>query len=161
MGNRYAIRHVRNPGKDKMRIPTPPRPLTVLAILGVFTLPLVLAGCSMRLHRDSPKDVRKCCHRLSLQATEMQRFDRYCKVALFLANSTNTKAVGSGVRKSARDAVNVCKFVFRVDTDEELVRAGDEQDYYKVRSYVLPDPADNGGWMHPNCDPAEVHCEEF
>tara|TARA_S200002703_G_scaffold104177_1_gene90410 strand:- start:2663 stop:2938 length:276 start_codon:yes stop_codon:yes gene_type:complete len=91
----------------------------------------------------------------------MEKFNRYCKVALFLANSENSKEVGSGVRKGARDAVNVCKFVFGVKTDDELVTAGDEQEYYRVRSYILKEPDLNQGWIRPNCDPAEIHCEEF
>jgi len=91
----------------------------------------------------------------------MDTFNRYCKVALFLAQSENKKEVGSGVRKKARDAVNICKFVFDVETDDELVVAGDQQDYYKVRSYLVPDPFENGGWNHPDCDPSEMGCEEF
>jgi len=113
-------------------------------------------GCA---HKPVPQG-DQCCERLSLHHTEMDKFNRYCKVALFLAKSTN-KAVGTGVRKGARDAVEVCKFVFNVDTDDELVAAGDQQDYYRVRSYIIPNPADNGGWIHPACDPAEIHCEEF
>jgi hypothetical protein len=91
----------------------------------------------------------------------MDTFNRYCKVALFLAQSENKKEVGSGVRRKARDAVNICKFVFNVETDDDLVVAGDKQDYYRVRSYFVPDPSENGGWNHPTCDPDEMGCEEF
>ena len=92
----------------------------------------------------------------------MDRFNRYCKVALFLAKSENTEAVGSKVKEGARDAVNICKFVFSVDTDEDLIAAGDHQDYYyKVRSYRLSTPSESGGWDPPECDPHEIHCEEF
>ena len=113
------------------------------------------------LYKHSPEDVRQCCERVSAHAEEMKKFARYCKVAVFLANSKNTKAVGAGVRKSARQAVEVCKFVFRVTSDDDLVAAGDRQDFYKVRSYIVTEPDPNGFWMHPNCDPAEIHCEEF
>jgi len=91
----------------------------------------------------------------------MEKFNRYCKVALFLANSEKKKEVGSGVRKAARDAVNICKFVYAVETDADLRAAGDEQAYYKVRSYILREPDSDSGWWHPQCDPAEIHCEEF
>ena len=132
--------------------------VTFLGVLACLAL-VFLSGCA---HQQSPSDVRKCCERVSFHTKEMDKFARYCKVALFLANSENTKEVGSGVRKGARDAVNICKFVFDVDTDKDLLSAGDDQqDYYKVRSYILPSPAQSGGWHPPQCDPAEIHCEEF
>ena len=125
--------------------------VTMLGIAASLLLVLMFAsGCSM-----------KFCERVSLHQKEMDKFARYCKVALFLANSENTKEVGTGVRKGARDAVNVCKFVFDVTTDKDLLSAGDHQDYYKVRSYIYKDPRNNGGWNPPLCDPAEIHCEEF
>ena len=136
--------------------------ITMLGIASSILLVLMFAsGCSMKFYKQSPEDVRKCCERVSLHQKEMDKFARYCKVALFLANSENTKEVGSGVRKGARDAVNICKFVFDVTTDQDLLSAGDQQDYYKVRSYIVKDPYNNGGWHHPQCDPAEIHCEEF
>ena len=136
--------------------------ITMVGIASSILLVLMFAsGCSMKLYKNSPEDVRKCCERVSLHQKEMDKFARYCKVALFLANSENTKEVGSGVRKGARDAVNICKFVFDVTTDQDLLSAGDQQDYYKVRSYIVKDPYNNGGWHHPQCDPAEIHCEEF
>ena len=136
--------------------------ITMVGIASSILLVLMFAsGCSMKLYKNSPEDVRKCCERVSLHQKEMDKFARYCKVALFLANSKNTKEVGTGVRKGARDAVNICKFVFDVTTDQDLLSAGDQQDYYKVRSYIVKDPYNNGGWHHPQCDPAEIHCEEF
>jgi hypothetical protein len=90
----------------------------------------------------------------------MEKFNRYCKVALFLAKSEN-KSVGNGVRKGARDAVNVCKFVFGVKTDDELVIAGDEQEYQRVQTYILQ-PENEVGWRKKlDCDPQEFSCEEF
>jgi len=128
----------------------------------ILLLLMYASGCSMKFYKQSPADVRKCCDRVNAHTKEMDKFNRYCKVALFLANSENKKEVGSGVRKGARDAVNVCKFVFDVETDADLLAAGDRQDYYKVRSYVLPAPSDEpGSWNPPQCDPAEIHCEEF
>ena len=137
--------------------------VTTLGIVASILLVLMIifgSGCSMKFYK-APEDVRKCCERVSLHQKEMDKFARYCKVALFFANSENTKEVGTGVRKGARDAVNVCKFVFDVTTDKDLLSAGDHQDYYKVRSYIYKDPRNNGGWNPPQCDPAEIHCEEF
>ena len=119
---------------------------------------LFLTGCG---HAQTVTDVRKCCARVDASSAEMDRFNRYCKVALFLAKSENTKEVGSKVKEGARNAVNICKFVFSVRTDEELIAAGDQIHYYKVRSYMVPDPSKNGGWNPPGCDPQELHCEEF
>ena len=135
--------------------------ITLIAIHIVCIIMVLASGCSMKLYKNSPADVRKCCDRVDAYAEEMEKFGRYCKVAVFLSNSENTKAVGAGVRKSARQAVEVCKFVFRVETDEDLISAGDRQDYYKVRSYIITEPDPNGFWVHPQCDPAEIHCEEF
>ncbi len=136
--------------------------VTMAGIAASILLVLMfVSGCSMKFYRKAPADVRQCCDRVSAHTEEMEKFNRYCKVALFLANSENKKEVGSGVRKGARDAVNVCKFVFGVKTDDELVSAGDEQEYYRVRSYVLPESDLRQGWIRPNCDPAEIHCEEF
>ena len=134
--------------------------ITLVGIVASVAL-LLMAGCSMKLYKHSPSDVRNCCERVSAHAGEMEKFARYCKVAVFLANSQNTKAVGAGVRKSAEQAVNVCKFVFQVETNDQLISAGDAQGYYKVRSYIFTDPDLNGRWIHPDCDPAEIHCEEF
>jgi len=137
--------------------------VTYLGIAATILLMLTYAsGCSMKFYKKSPEDVRKCCERVSLHQKEMDKFARYCKVALFLANSENKKEVGSGVRKGARDAVNVCKFVFDVTTDKDLLSAGDDQqDYYKVRSYIYTKDDPSGRWYPPQCDPAEIHCEEF
>jgi hypothetical protein len=131
-----------------------------LVLLGFFVLTamMLVSGCG---HTQTVADVRKCCARVNASTAEMDRFNRYCKVALFLAKSENTKAVGSKVKEGARNAVNICKFVFSVETDEELIAAGDQQHYYKVRSYFVPDPSENGGWNHPDCDPSEMGCEEF
>jgi len=136
--------------------------VTMLGVAATLLLMLMYAtGCSMKFYKNSPGDVRKCCERVSAHTQQMEQFNRYCKVALFLANSENTKEVGSGVRKGARDAVNICKFVFNVKTDDDLVHAADAQDYYKVRSYITTDSNGDSGWHHPECSPAEIHCEEF
>tara|TARA_R110002124_G_scaffold138698_1_gene302542 strand:+ start:258 stop:692 length:435 start_codon:yes stop_codon:yes gene_type:complete len=124
----------------------------------VFLMLGSASGCG---HAQTITDTRKCCARVDASSAEMDRFNRYCKVALFLAKSENTKAVGSKVKEGARAAVNICKFVFSVRTDEELIAAGDQPYYYKVHSYVISNPSENGGWNPPVCDSQELHCEEF
>ena len=117
----------------------------------------IVAGCAT----TQPTDPRDCCNRLSLHTEQMTTFNRYCKVALFLSKSAN-KSVGKVVQKNATAAVKVCKFVFDVDTDAELIAAGDEQEYHRVRSYIILNPSENGFWRESlPCDPAESACEEF
>jgi hypothetical protein len=130
---------------------------TTIGLLALSAM-ILTTGCG---HTQTIADTRKCCARVDATSAEMDRFNRYCKVALFLAKSENTKAVGSKVKEGARSAVNICKFVFSVDTDEELIAVGDHQDYYNAHSYRLLPPSENGGWDPPLCDPQEIHCEEF
>jgi hypothetical protein len=137
--------------------------VTMLCVASFFLLVLMYtSGCSMKFYKKSPTDVRKCCERVNAHVQEMEKFNRYCKVALFLAKGDNKKEVGSGVKKAAREAVDVCKFVYRVESDDDLLASGDVQDYYRVRSYLIEDPRNEAtGWMRMGCDPAEIHCEEF
>ena len=121
-------------------------------ILPIF----LMTACA---HTVVPTDPKQCCQRLSLHQQEMEKFTRYCKVALFLhrgdtINDTKVKDL------SAR-AVNVCKFVFGVQTEEQLLSVADlNEGYHKVRHYIIK-PGDTF-WRHSlPCDPAESACEEF
>jgi len=131
--------------------------ITYLGIISTLVVMLSYAtGCA---HTPVP-DSRQCCQRLSLQQKQMAQFNRYCKVALFLSKS-QSRAVGKGVKESAAQAVNICKFVFGVDTDSELVAAGDEQEYQRVRTYIVL-PENEMGWRKTlDCDPEQPSCEEF
>ena len=133
--------------------------VTMLGIAASILLVLMFAsGCSMKFYK-TPTDIRKCCDRVDARTKEMSQFNRYCKVALFLSNS-KVKAIGKGVKENAATAVRVCKFVFKVETDEELVAAGDEQEYYRVRSYIIK-PDDSFWRQSLPCDPDQPACEEF
>lgn len=140
--------------------------VTCVGIASCLALILLYAsGCNHRMYVQGHRianagDTRECCKRLSLQQTQMTQFNRYCKVALFLSNS-KVAAIGKGVKENAAAAVKICKFVFGVETDEELVAAGDEQEYHRVQSYIVL-PADEMGWRKTlDCDPQEHTCEEF
>jgi len=114
-------------------------------------------GCAHAVKTDK----RQCCQRLSLHQKEMTQFNRYCKVALFLKRS-NPSITSKQIRKNAATAVDVCKYVFGVVSDEDLVVAGDEQEYYRVRNYILLNPAENDFWRENlPCDPEHPTCEEF
>ena len=141
MGTKHVIRYGRHPKEKEMKY--------------IILVSLLTLACA---HSNKPTG-NDCCKRLSLQTEQMSTFNRYCKVALFLSKSTN-KTVGKVVQKNASAAVKICKFVFKVETDEELVAAGDEQEYYRVRSYITA-PKDNFWRKTLPCDPAEASCEEF
>ena len=130
--------------------------VTFVGIVSSIILILLFAsGCAHK----TPIDTRGCCQRLSLQTEEMSKFTRYCKVALFLSKST---VIDKKVKRAGADAVKVCKFVFNVESDQDLIAAGDAQEYYRVRSYIILDPDRQGFWRETlDCDPAEMSCEEF
>jgi hypothetical protein len=114
---------------------------------------LLVAGCSHVA--TSPKD---CCQRLDVRTNEMQEFNRFCKVLVFAAQRTdkNTKTY-----ESIENRLGVCRFVFGVDNDSDLLSAGPDETYYKVRQYIIPAPSE-GGWQMPlDCDPMQPSCEEF
>ena len=159
MGTRYAIRYGRHPKEETMKRFTTIDFVTIIGIIACLLLVLGVGGCKIAPVKHYTSS--ECHQRLSLHNKEMSTFNRYCKVALFLSKSTN-KAVGKMVQKNATAAVKVCKFVFDVDTDDELVAAGDEQEYYRVRSYIITDPSENGFWRKSlPCDPLQPACEEF
>ena len=166
MGTEYAIGYGRNPKEEKMKkLKDIDLISVVFIILGLVALLAPIAGCShgfyVQGHRVAKvDDPRQCCQRLSLHHKEMSQFNRYCKVALFLSKGKKG-VVGKGVRENANTAVKICKFVFNVDTDDELIAAGDEQEYYRVRSYIVP-ATESPGWRKQlDCDPQEPSCEEF
>ena len=133
--------------------------ITVLGMSATVLLMLMyMSGCA---HTPTETQSRKCCERLSLHQKQMSQFTRYCKVALFLSRS-KPNIIPANVRKNSRTAVDVCKFVFGVENDDDLIAAGDEQEYYRVRSYIILNPSENTFWRRSlPCDPAEHSCEEF
>ena len=115
----------------------------------------MLTGC---VHATVP-DPKQCCQRLSLQAHEMEKFTRYCKVALFLHKGDTIK--DKKVKDLSGRAVNVCKFVFGVTSEEQLLSISDlNEGYHKVRHYIIK-PSDSFWRYSLPCDPAEAACEEF
>jgi hypothetical protein len=136
----------------------------VFIVLALIALLVPLAGCNHGFYLQGHKiaktnDPRQCCQRLSLHQKEMEKFTRYCKVALFLhrGDTINDKKV----KELSHRAVNVCKFVFGVQTEEQLLSVSDlNEGYHKVRHYIIK--PDDVFWRHSlPCDPAEPACEEF
>ena len=142
MGTKHVIRYGRNSKEENMKY-------IIILLTGLTT------SC---VHTLVP-DPKQCCQRLSLHQQEMEKFTRYCKVALFLhrGNTINDKKV----KDLSGRAVNVCMFVFGVRTEEQLLSIADlNEGYHKVRHYIIK-PGDSF-WRHSlPCDPAESTCEEF
>ena len=115
---------------------------------------LLLSGCHHNLKESDPK---KCCTRLNLQTKEMDKFARYCKVAVFLKRGSISDPK---VINAATQAVNICKFVFMVDKDHNLLSYFEDQhEWYRVQQSL---PTNNLWWRHPtDCKPSDINCEEF
>ena len=158
MGTEYATGYGRNPEEEKMKkLKDVDLVAVTFIILGLLAMFAPLAGCHHNLYKSS-EDPRECCQRLSLHQKEMKRFDRYCRVALFIYNSDLKDKKAKGI---AKEAVRVCKYVFRVQSDEELLSVGElEREYNKVRHYIVK-PKDTFWRETLPCDPAEYTCEEF
>ena len=114
---------------------------------------LLFMGCG-----HTPSSTKDCCQRLDVRTTEMEDFNRLCKVLIFAARTNKDPSV----QESIKNRLGVCRFVFGVETNLELLSAGPESNFHKVRTYYLKGEPTEMGWMTPlDCDPAEPTCEEF
>ncbi len=123
----------------------------------ILTFIMTIAACA----HTTESDPRECCQRLSFHNQEMKKFNRYCKVALFMHRSpalTDPK-----IKENVKTAVDICKFVFMTENEEELlskVELNDDSAPYKVRKYIIK--PDGGFWRQTlPCDPDQPACEEF
>lgn len=124
----------------------------------ILTSIVLSYGC---VHTQTPEDTRKCCQRVSMLDEEMEKFSRYCKLAIFLDRS---KYVGDvKVKSGVRAAIDVCKFVFQTDSESDLLTMVElnNKEYNKVRHYIIDSLEDEPFWMRVGCDPIEAECEEF
>lgn len=114
-------------------------------------------GC---IHVQTPEDTKNCCQRVSLLDQEMKKFNRYCKVALFLSRSKTID--DPNIMKNVKTAIDVCKFVFRTESESDLMSQVELNDmgHRKVRYYIID--SETMFWSESlPCDPAEFACEEF
>jgi len=126
----------------------------------LYILGLLIAGaCAHTVETDR----RDCCARVSLHNKEMKKFNRYCKVALFLHRSNTL--TDRQIKENVKTAVDVCKFVLMVDNEEQLlstVELNDTGHHQKVRKYIIhPDKGEPFWREELPCDPNEFACEEF
>ena len=91
MGTKHVIRYGRNPKEETMKY--------------IILASLLVTACA---HTTTP-DPKKCCERLSLHQQEMEKFTRYCKVALFLyrGNTINDKKVKASMTKGEKDTKKI------------------------------------------------------
>ena len=131
--------------------------VTIIGIIACLLLVLGVGGCKIAPVKHYTSS--ECHQRLSLHNKEMDKFSRYCKVALFLHNSD---LKDKKVKQIAQQGVRICKFVYKVETDQDLLSIGElNQGYHKVRHYIIPNPSENGWRPVLDCDPIEPYCEEF
>tara|TARA_R100001443_G_scaffold99912_1_gene107132 strand:- start:2426 stop:2839 length:414 start_codon:yes stop_codon:yes gene_type:complete len=137
-----------------MRKPNTIDVITYVGIAASLALLFMFAGgCST----TTEAQINNCCERLDTRTKEMQEFNRYCKVLVFAAKTENNKEI----KESVDQRIGICKFVFGVKTNTELLSAGPDEGYYKVRHYLIPNPDENGFPAVLDCDPQEPSCEEF
>ena len=121
-------------------------PLGFIVLIAIIMCSaLLVSGC--RVAPIHPP--RNCCQRLDVRTKEMGDFNRYCKV-LIVARATNKDPQA---QESITNRLRVCRFVFGVSTNRELLSA--------VDSHHLPASLEMGWQVPLDCDPAEPTCEEF
>jgi hypothetical protein len=126
--------------------------VTMLGIAASVLLVLMYAtGCS---HTPAPKD---CCKRLDVRTDEMRVFNRYCTMLVF----ANRKEADPKVLEDIKHRLDLCKFVFAVETADGLLSLVEEDTKpQRVRYYKTS--AEDMWWNPPiDCHPDDIGCEEF
>ena len=123
-------------------------------IASVLVLLLAASGCA--LHAKVYTDQNEvCCERLDTRLAEMEEFNRYCMMMVF----ADRKEENPKVKEDIQRRLNLCKFVFGVPRDQDLMSHLENKEISGVNAWrqVYHD-----FWNPPiSCDPAEIHCEEF
>jgi len=116
---------------------------------------MYLSGCALHAKVYTNKN-EACCERLDTRLQEMEEFNRYCMMMVF-ADRKETKPK---VKEDIQRRINLCKFVFGVPRDQDLMS------HLESRTPVSGNDAWRrvyyDFWNPPiSCDPTEIHCEEF
>jgi hypothetical protein len=128
--------------------------ITILGIVvSASVLTVAMSGCAVRAKVYTNQE--SCCERLDVRLKEMEEFNRYCMMMVFAdRNEGNPK-----VKEDIQRRLNLCKFVFGVPRDQDLMShlqnldAGPQNAWRQVY---------HDFWNPPvSCDPREIHCEEF
>ena len=121
-------------------------PLGFIVLVAIIICSALLVS-SCRIAPIHP--ARNCCQRLDVRTKEMQEFNRFCKV-LAAAQFINKDLQA---QESIKNRLGVCRFVFGVTTNRELLSA--------AGPHHLPAMIEMGWQIPLDCDPAEPTCEEF
>ena len=123
-------------------------------ITSILIILLAASGCA--LHAKVYTDHNKaCCERLDVRLAEMEEFNRYCMMMVF----ADRKEKDPKVLEDIKRRVNLCKFVFGVPRDQDLMSHLEHKNTNGANPWrqVYHD-----FWNPPvSCDPSEIHCEEF
>jgi hypothetical protein len=128
--------------------------VTLLGIVSSLLLVLMYAtGCAVRAKVYTNQEA--CCERLDVRMKEMEEFNRYCMMMVF----ADRKEGDPKVKEDIQRRLNLCKYVFGVPRDQDLMSHLENKEMTGVNAWrqVYHD-----FWNPPiSCDPAEIHCEEF
>ena len=136
------------------RLTTMERWVTFVGI-GASLLALMLAasGCAVRAKVYTNQEA--CCERLDVRLKEMEEFNRYCMMMVF----ADRKEDNPKVKEDIKRRLNLCKFVFGVPRDQDLMS---HLQTMEVRPHSAWRQVYNVFCYHPvSCVPSEIHCEEF
>ena len=128
--------------------------VTLLGIASSLLLVLMYAtGCAVRAKVYTNQEA--CCERLDVRMKEMEEFNRYCMMMVF----ADRKEEDPKVKEDIQRRLNLCKYVFGVPRDQDLMSHLENREMTGVNAWrqVYHD-----FWNPPiSCNPSEIHCEEF
>ncbi len=129
--------------------------VTIFGIIASAALVFIFgSGCALHAKVYTDKN-EMCCERLDVRLTEMDEFNRYCMMMVF----ADRKETDPKVKEDIQRRLNLCKFVFGVPRDQDLMSHLENKEISGINAWrqVYHD-----FWNPPiSCDPAEIHCEEF
>lgn len=128
--------------------------ITIIGIVvSASVLTVAMSGCSLRAKVYTTKDA--CCERLDLRVKEMKEFNRYCIMMVFADRKTKDPKI----REDIKRRVNLCKYVFGVPRDQDLMSHLENK---SPKPHNAWRQVYHDFWNPPiSCNPVEVHCEEF
>jgi len=128
--------------------------ITIIGIVvSASVLTVAMSGCSLRAKVYTNKEA--CCNRLDVRLKEMEEFNRYCMMMVFADRKQDSPKVKEDIQRR----LNLCKFVFGVPRDQDLMS---HLQTMNVKPHSAWRAVYNDFWNHPvSCDPSEIHCEEF
>jgi len=92
---------------------------------------MTMTGCASLA---PPPSTKQCCERLDARKREMNEFNRYCMMLVFAGR----KETQPQVLEDIKQRIELCKFVFGVETSESLISSSAAgQLYLTVQEYKI------------------------